>query len=90
MVIELGGSIKLINFEDLDPARLIVVKKIVGSFTKKIAEANQDFKEITIELETDSNFTIHGKLITSEEKKAKATDDNLFYALNEVLEKLKR
>ena len=89
MVIELGGHIKLTNFDNLEPAKLIVVKKIVGSFTKKISEAKKDFKEISIELKEESDkFTISGKLITSKEKTSSSTNENLFFALNAVLEEL--
>ena len=31
-MIELGGNIKLENFEAIEPGQLIVIKKIAGSF----------------------------------------------------------
>jgi len=44
--IELGGNISLIGFRDVEPGKLIVVKKIVGNFVKKIQDQNKDFEKI--------------------------------------------
>ena len=88
MVIELGGNIELVNFDDLEPGKLVVVKKIVGSYTKKIATAAKNFKKISIELKDKKiigKVTI-GETIHSEE----AEDDNLFFALDKVLNKLEK
>ena len=47
-MIELGGNIKLENFENIDRGVLVIVKKIVGGYTKQISEKNKDFKEIAV------------------------------------------
>ena len=38
IMIELGGNINLDNFEEIEKGQLIVVKKVVGNYTKKISE----------------------------------------------------
>ena len=43
MTLELGGNIQLTGFRDLDPAALVIVKKIVGNFVK---EMNRDGKVV--------------------------------------------
>ena len=37
-MMQLGGNIQLIGFREIDPARLIVVKKMVGNYVKKISD----------------------------------------------------
>ena len=38
--VELGGNIQLNGFSRLDGASMIILKKIVGNYAKKIAEKN--------------------------------------------------
>ena len=37
-MIELGGNIKLESFDEIQPAQLIVIKKVVGNFAKQYSE----------------------------------------------------
>jgi len=84
-MIELGGSIFLENFEVVEQGQLIVVRKIVGNYTKKIAEKHKDFKKITISILPNSKFKIKVILETSEEKISEAEDKNLFFAIDKAL-----
>ncbi|MEK6922568.1 MAG: hypothetical protein AABX08_02085 [Nanoarchaeota archaeon] len=84
-MIELGGNIKLINFEAIEPALLIVVKKIVGNYTKKISETIKDFKSIEVSLENKEKNKIKVKIEASETKEFEAEDKNLFFALDKAL-----
>lgn len=90
-MIELGGGIELVGFQDMDPAKLIVVKKIVGNYARKMSEAAEGFERLTLTMklvgQPDAHkFELHGKLldkgrpITSE-----AVDYNLFFALDKAL-----
>jgi hypothetical protein len=89
-MIDLGGKIKLNGFEDLDPPTLIVIKKLVGNYTKQIIIKNPDFSELIINLENiDNNHKIETNLIkNSGEKKAKSVDRNLFFAISKALEEI--
>ena len=85
---ELGGSIKLAGFRELDPGRLVVVKKVVGNYVRKIEERHKEFKEIYIHLKKvhNSEYEIQvNALIGSEHKNAEVTDFNLFFALDKAL-----
>ncbi len=90
-MIELGGNIKLIGFDDLDAASLIVVKKITGNYARKISEkAGSDVDELSLELKNsdaqkgiNSNLRIKDKTLNSE-----VIDINLFFALDKSLSKL--
>ncbi len=86
-MIELGGNIKLINFEGIEPTLLIVIKKVVGNYTKKISETSQDFKSIEVSLEDKAKNKIKVKVNTDKEHISEASNSNLFFSLNEALNK---
>jgi ribosome-associated translation inhibitor RaiA len=90
-MIELGGNIKLIGFNELDSASLIVVKKITGNYARKISEkVNSSVDELSLELKSsDAQKGINSSLkIKDKEIKAEVSDVNLFYALDKALSKL--
>ena len=89
-MIELGGNIKLIGFSDLDPASLIVIKKITGNYARKISEkVNSDLDELSLELKNEAQKNINSSLkIKDKTFNAEVKDINLFYALDRVLAKL--
>jgi len=47
-MIELGGNIKLEGFDQIPKEQLIVLKKIIGHFTKEISDNDPKFKEISL------------------------------------------
>jgi len=81
-MIELGGNIKLDGFESVEPALLVVIKKIVGNFTKQYSEKTE-VSELLIVLEDKENSKVSGRL--NGDINESANGDNLFYSLNEVL-----
>tara|TARA_Y100000310_G_C20391183_1_gene672852 strand:- start:170 stop:451 length:282 start_codon:yes stop_codon:yes gene_type:complete len=87
-MIELGGNIKLKGFSEIDNPSLIIVKKIVGNYTKKLTEENRDFKELILELElAKENFKINAELHNeSSSKKSNSDEQNLFFAISSALE----
>ena len=87
-MIELGGNIKLDGFDNIEPAKLIVVKKVVGLYTKKISEKHQDFKEILVILKSTDPYEIEVKLTTDKEDNKTEQGENLFYVLDKVLSKV--
>jgi len=89
--IELGGKIQLAGFRDLEPGKLIVVKKIVGNYVKKIEEQHSNFETIHIHLKSvhNSEFEIQVKaLMGGQAQQAEVTDYNLFVALDKVLNRI--
>lgn len=89
-MIELGGNIKLVGFKELDPATLVVVKKIVGSYARKISDQATKFQELSLHIKSMSEdkrkVELHGKLVTDGGVLASETTDfNLFFAMDKVL-----
>ena len=49
--IELGGNINLVGFKDIEPQKLVVIKKLVGNFVKRLQNHyKEDFNSIVIDL----------------------------------------
>lgn len=90
-MIELGGNIKLKGFSNLDTATLIVVKKIVGNYTKKLSNDHPDFTELVLELNhlEDKKFSINANFSrTSGELTSEANGKNIFFAISAALERI--
>ena len=88
-MIELVGNIKLKGFSELDAATLIVVKKIVGNYTKKLTSDHPDFTELLLELNQteDQKFNINANFSRkSGELTSNVDGGNIFFAISEALE----
>ncbi|MBU4493291.1 MAG: hypothetical protein KKA61_02880 [Nanoarchaeota archaeon] len=90
--ITLGGNIELTGFSDLDRGSMIIIKKIVGSYTRKFSDSLKDFEKLVIELNEQGNeFEINAKIVVGGKKtSANTKDKNLFVALDSVLKELEK
>ena len=90
-MIELGGNIKLDGFHTLDPPTMIVIKKMVGNYAKKINDTVMPFEELLLNLEQDGekDFRLNARLVAGEKVcDVNAQDCNLFFALDRALSKV--
>lgn len=94
-MIELGGNITLAGFKEIDKGELVVVKKIVGSYTRKLSDAVSGFESITVTLkivhktEGSEKYEIHAKaMVNGKPVTSEITDRNLFIGLDTVLSKV--
>lgn len=85
-MIKLGGKITLDNFESIEPGTLVVVKKMIGNYAKKISEKN-DFDDLKLTLlEKNGSYKLEATLKNGDkEDKKYASHKNLFFAVDEVL-----
>jgi len=94
-MIELGGNITLVGFKEMGFGELIVVKKIVGNYARKLS-TDKKINNLTItlkpihrtdeessKLELKAKLDIDGKIINSE-----IIEYNLFIGLDKILKKL--
>ena len=90
--IKLGGNIELTGFSDLDGGSMIILKKIVGSYTRKFSDSLKDFEKLVLELNEQGNeLEINAKLIVGgKETPANEKDKNLFVALDSTLKELEK
>lgn len=87
--VELGGNITLTGFTNLDKAKLIVLKKMVGNYAKTIEEKKK-FEKLSLTMTKEENnpkikaeVIVEGRKINSETK-----EDNLFVALDKTLKEI--
>lgn len=86
-MIVLGDKISLDGFDDLSPASLIVVKKMVGSFAKKLAE-DKGYDRLEI---VKINDTISVKSIKEGKTyEGESSDNNMFFSLSRSFDEMKR
>jgi hypothetical protein len=96
MTLELGGNIQLTGFRDLDPATLIIVKKIVGNFVKHVSSTYNNFNGLNITLkgvhqrEKSEKYEIHAHLKTDQTYTADVVERNLMIGLDSVLKKVEK
>ena len=91
----LGGNIQLTGFSDLDGGKMIVLKKIVGNYAKKLCERCTKFEGLSITMkpvhETDSGkiYELHAKLMNDGNPIiGEISDKNLFVAIDKALKKV--
>ena len=93
-MIELGGNIKLSGFKELEPAMLVVVKKMVGNYAKKMTDHSTSFKELNLHLkpvhktEKNSKYEIQARLSSDKMYNSEVVDFNLFFAIDKALSKI--
>lgn len=90
---KLGGNIALVGFNKLDPSELIIIKKIVGNYVRKM-NVNGEYQEMRLILHQHP----HGKSFKHEIKglaifkegrfNSDAMEWNLYNALSQVCEKI--
>jgi ribosome-associated translation inhibitor RaiA len=95
--IELGGSIRLSGFSEVDGGSLIIIKKLIGSFVKKVSEKNSKFQSLSMTLKTvhtseksDTTGKFEIKVLLAAEKNysSEVTHMNLMFAIDKVLKKV--
>jgi len=90
--IKLGGNIELTGFSELDGGSMIILKKIVGSYSRKFSDSLKDFEKLALELNEQGNeLEINAKLVVGgKETSVNTKDKNLFVALDRVLKELEK
>jgi len=80
---ELGGNIVLEGFDSVDQGKLIVIKKIAGSFVKQVSE-KKEYDKVEFILEGEYMIRINVKLKDGE-LNSENEDKNLFFALTNAI-----
>jgi len=91
-VFQLGGNIELSGFGSLDGGVMIVLKKIVGNYARKMSEQAEKFEKLSLnmkkvhEKEKSEMYELHAKmLVNGKPLAASNTDRNLFVAVDAAL-----
>ena len=90
-ILQLGGNISLAGFKELEPAKMVVIKKITGNYVKKMMEKTNKFESLHLHLKEvhASKFELQVKaLVNGQSFNSEVTDFNLFFALDKALAKI--
>ena len=93
--VSLGGNIELVGFKQVSLADVVVVKKLVGHYTRKIQEHSQNFEKIQIflkdihKVDNNAKHEIHVKVLDGGKAfSSEVVDKNLFTALDSAFKKI--
>ncbi len=87
----LGGNIELTGFKAIDRGSLVVVKKIVGNYVRKLSEITEKLEKFSVVMKQVHNnqYELHAKLIDNGKAvTSEVIERNLFFALDKVLAKI--
>ncbi len=93
--IQLGGNIQLSGFRDIDGASMVVLKKIIGNYARRMSDISEKFESLHItmkpvhETEKSEKYDIHAKLIDNGKLfVSEVVERNLFIAIDNALKKI--
>jgi len=94
-IMQLGGNIDLSGFREIDSASMIVLKKIVGNYAKRMSELSKNFEKLSLTMkpvhqtEKSELYEIHAKLMDNGKLfVSEVTERNLFVAVDNALKKV--
>ena len=92
----LGGNIELTGFNNLDGGEMIVLKKIVGNYARRMEHTCNNFESLKLRLkplhktqEEMKRFELQGQVVDNGQVfPAGVIEHNLFVGVDSVLKKL--
>lgn len=92
---QLGGNIELSGFRDLDGSSMVILKKMVGNYAKRMSELTEKFENLKLtmkpvhETEKSELYEIHAQLMDNGKPVvSEVTERNLFVAIDSALKKI--
>ena len=93
--VQLGGNIQLSGFRDIDGASMVVLKKIIGNYARRMSELSGKFESLHVtmkpvhETEKSEKYEIHAKLMDNGKPiVSEVVERNLFIAVDNALKKV--
>lgn len=90
-VLKLGGNIELSGFSDLDRSTMIVLKKIIGNYARRMGRKTDNFETLVLTMKKIHNnqFEIKAKLSDNGKQfNSNIVERNLFVAVDNALKKI--
>ena len=94
-IMQLGGNMELSGLTERDCGSLIVLKKIVGNYAKRMSELSKNFEKLSLTMkpvhqtEKSELYEIHAKLMDNGKLfVSEVTERNLFVAVDNALKKV--
>jgi len=90
-LLQLGGNIELSGFSKLEGGAMIVLKKIVGNYAKRMSTVAKNFEKLSLTMKTvhDNQYELHAKMLDNGSAVTSSiTERNLFVAVDSALKKI--
>jgi hypothetical protein len=93
-VMQLGGNIELSGFRDINGASMVILKKMIGNYARKMSEISDKFEKLHVKKtahEDEKGRMYHIQAEHLNDGKAHVsefTDKNLFVAVDSALKKI--
>ena len=90
-ILQMGGNISLTGFSEMDSRTMIILKKIIGNYAKRMSTKTDNFEKLTMSMKTVHNnqFEIHAQMIDNGKQfSSENIDRNLFIAVDNALKKI--
>ena len=93
--VQLGGNIQLSGFRDIDGASMVVLKKIIGNYARRMSELSGKFESLHVtmkpvhETQKSEKYEIHAKLMDNGKPiVSEVVERTLFIAVDNALKKV--
>lgn len=93
-MMELGGNITLSGFNELDRDTMVVVKKIIGSYVRRLGDKNSNFQSLSVNLKTSHErensavYEVKAQVEAEKQYNAECSDRNLMFCIDTALKKI--
>ena len=90
-ILQLGGNIELSGFSSLDGGSMIVLKKIIGNYAKRMNIQAKSFEKLNITMKTvhENQFEIKAKVVESGNVlNSSITERNLYVGIDNALKSI--
>lgn len=93
--LELGASIKLTGFKEVDAGSMVVLKKIIGNYARKFSDFSENFQGLQVTLKTihesggHPKYEVIAKAVNGgHPHSVEVVDRNLIIAVDDALKKI--
>jgi hypothetical protein len=90
-LLKLGGSIELSGFNAVDRGSMVVLKKIIGNYARRMSDSSKGFQalKLRVKIVHDSVYELHCQMIDSGNAVTSSVEDrNVFVAVDSALKKI--
>ncbi len=93
--LQLGGNIELSGFREIEPAGMVIVKKIVGNYARRFSSQLTGFEKLSLsmkpvhEIEASKKFEVRGMVVgNGKTYTSEMTDRNIYVVIDSVLKSI--
>jgi len=90
-LLKLGGSIELSGFSSVDRGAMIILKKIIGNYARKLADTSNSFEALKLRVKKvhDNIYELNCQVIDGGNSVNSSVEDrNIFVAVDSALKKI--